>query len=134
MLTYNAAHFIPFHRSPLWGPVSFIMPTSDGQNSKVLAYVFVHHLNLPSLDCSERQKRICFESIQASSFNDVLRQGLLSRCEEDAGLNFRLAWLARSTRWYASIFDTPSSYCACRHDGGEEVSLLEVNLAVDPIQ
>ena len=110
------------------------MPTLDGQNSKVLAYVFVHHLNLPSLDGSERQKRVRFKCVQASSIDNVMRQGLLSRCEKDAGLNYRLARLATSTGWYTSIFNTPSDYRACRHEGGEEVSVLEVNLAVDSIQ
>lgn len=110
------------------------MPTLDGQNSKVLADVFVHHLNLPSLDGSERQKRVRFKRVQASSFDNVMRQGLLSRCEKDAGLNYRLAWLAARTGWYASVFNAPSGNCACRHEGGEEVSVLEVNLAVDSIQ
>ena len=110
------------------------MPTLDGQNSKVLAYVFVHHLNIPSLDGSERQKRVRFKCVQTSDFDNVVRQGLLGRCEKDAGLKYRLAWLATSTGWYASIFNASSDYCTCRHEGGEEVSVLKVNLAVDSIQ
>ena len=42
--------------------------------------------------------------------------------------------MAAGTCWYASVFNAASGYCTCRHEGGEEISVLKMNLTIDSIQ